>query len=74
MLKIANKMDAIKNIFQNKRVKSFFWSLGMMVLAYALNQASVMITDYGLATEYWITLGLIFAQISKMLNNISQGK
>ena len=74
MFKIATFWDAIENILQNHRVKSFLWRLGMMVLALIVNQVIIFISDSGLTTGTWVVLGLILGEVSKAINNALGGK
>lgn len=60
----------IKNIFQNKRVKSFLWRTGMMVLAVLVSQgteALPLLAEYTNPTTI-VILGLVMGEISKALN------
>jgi hypothetical protein len=66
--------DVLVNIGENKRVKSFVWRTGMMVLALIINQGIIFMTDSGLTTGAWVILGLVLGEISKMINNALSGK
>lgn len=65
-------MDKMKtkivSLLLTKRMKSLYWSTGMMALAYFLNELSLAVVDWGLSSELTVFLGLVFAQISKALN------
>ena len=67
-------LDILKNIGQNKRVKSFLWRTGMMCLAIVITEIINIIPSLDLAPAYTVLLGLILGEISKMINNILQGK
>jgi len=71
MAKIATKLDAIVNIFTSTRFKSFYWRLGMMVLATvigALLSNLDMLAPYVSPATIAI-LGLILGEVSKAINN-----
>jgi hypothetical protein len=67
-------MLAIKNILANSRVKSFLWRTGMMILAVVLVELMNLVPTLDLPTQVTVILGLILGEVSKMINNILQGK
>jgi len=68
-------MDIIKNIFANKRVKSFLWRTGMMCLAVIISAITEQIPFMSelLGTTTTVLLGLFLGEMSKMINNTLQG-
>lgn len=71
MAKIATSWDAIKNILLSKRFTSFYWRLGMMVLATIIG---ALLANLDLLTPYVSpatigVLGLILGEISKGIAN-----
>jgi len=69
-------MDIIKNIFANKRVKSFLWRTGMMCLAVIISAITEQIPFMAelLGTTTTVLLGLFLGEMSKMINNTLQGR
>jgi hypothetical protein len=67
-------LDILKNIGQNKRVKSFLWRTGMMCLAVVIVEAINILPSLELAPGITVLLGLILGEISKMINNTLQGR
>jgi len=70
-------MDIIKNIFANKRVKSFLWRTGMMCLAViisAITEQIPFMSELLLGTTTTVLLGLFLGEMSKMINNTLQGR
>jgi len=69
-------MDIIKNIFANKRVKSFLWRTGMMCLAVIISAITEQIPFMSelLGTTTTVLLGLFLGEMSKMINNTLQGR
>lgn len=63
-------LQVIKNILLSTRMKTFYWSTGMMILAVIINQLIILISSQGLTTPIWVLLGLILAQISKGIRNV----
>ena len=61
----------IKNTFENKRVKSFLWRTGMMMLAIGVTQVIEVLPLLADSVNPLITatLGLVFGEISKAINN-----
>jgi hypothetical protein len=68
MLKIATKMDTLKNILLSARFKSFYWRAGAMLVAGFINVLLESATDLQLSNVTVIVLGLILAEITKFLN------
>lgn len=62
----------IKNILENKRVKSFLWRVAMMSLAILTTELQKEITGLNIAGEFSVVLGLILGEISKWLNSNTQ--
>jgi len=52
-----------------KRLKSFAWRSGMLLLAVALEALSESLGLFGLPTGITVAVGLIFGEISKELNS-----
>jgi hypothetical protein len=67
-------LDILKNIGQNKRVKSFLWRTGMMCLAVVIVEVINILPSLELAPGITVLLGLILGEISKMINNTLQGR
>lgn len=67
-------LDVIKNIGENKRVKSFLWRTGMMCLAIVIVELINILPSLELPTGITVLLGLILGEISKMINNTLQGR
>lgn len=51
-----------------KRLQSFFWRLGMMVLAVIVNYSITYVSGLKISPEFTVLLGLIGGEISKYLN------
>ncbi len=51
-----------------KRLKSFAWRTGMVVLAVALEALSESLGMFGLPIGVTVTVGLVLGEISKELN------
>lgn len=58
----------------NNRAKSFYWRLGMMILASFISFLSASIVDLQLSTQTTIVVGLILGEISKAINVALQEK
>jgi hypothetical protein len=67
-------LDILKNIGQNKRVKSFLWRTGMMCLAIVLVEIINILPSLDLQPSVTVVLGLILGEVSKMINNTLQGR
>ena len=69
-------MDIIKNIFANKRLKSFLWRTGMMCLAVIISAITEQIPFMSelLGTTTTVLLGLFLGEISKLISNALQGR
>lgn len=52
-----------------KRLKSFAWRAGMMLLAIVVNTALEYIASFNLGAELTLILGLVLGELSKYLNN-----
>jgi len=75
-LKIANNWEVLMNILTSNRFKSFYWRLGMMVLATIIGG---LLTNLDLIAPYVspatvAVLGLILGEISKGINNALNDK
>jgi len=55
-----------------KRIKSFAWRTGMMILALVLNELSVEITTLGFSPATTVILGLFLGEVSKYLNTYGE--
>jgi len=62
-------MKKIKDILVSKRFKSFYWRLGMMIVATVVAFLSDAVIDFGFSPEVTVTLGLVLGEISKALNS-----
>ena len=64
----------MKNIFENKRVKSFLWRTGMMIVAVIVSQITEALPLLSEMTNpMTITVaGLILGEISKYLNTATK--
>jgi len=62
-------MKYIKAIFANKRVKSFLWRTGMMLVAVLVSQATEALSLLTIAPMYVTLLGLGLGELSKWINN-----
>jgi hypothetical protein len=60
-------LDILKNIGQNKRVKSFLWRTGMMCLAVVIVEVINILPSLELAPGYTVLLGLILGVSRKHL-------
>jgi len=67
-------LDILKNIGQNKRVKSFAWRTSMMCLAVVIVEVINILPSLELAPGYTVLLGLLLGELSKMINNTLQGR
>jgi hypothetical protein len=65
-------MSEGKSQFQ-KRIESFLWRTGMMVLAMAIDFALQNIAEFRLPPLATVTLGLVLGELSKALNAKLQG-
>lgn len=61
-------MGKIKVILKSNRFKSFYWRLGMMIVATTVAFLSENIADFGLSTQTTVVLGLILGELSKYMN------
>jgi hypothetical protein len=52
-----------------KRLKSFAWRLGMMLLAVALDFTAKNLGDFEMSDEITVILGLVLGELSKYLNS-----
>jgi hypothetical protein len=52
-----------------KRLKSFAWRLGMMLVAVALDFTAKNLADFEMSPEITVILGLVLGEISKALNS-----
>jgi hypothetical protein len=69
-------METLKMLFLNKRVQSFLWRTGMMLLAVVVSQvtsALPLLADYTNPVTITV-LGLVLGEVSKAINNAVQGK
>ena len=67
-------MQNIKEVLLSNRFKSFYWRAGAMMAIALLNAIIENLSSFGLSTELVVLLGLILGEITKVLNNFSQGK
>ena len=74
MAHIANWWDAVKNILNNNRVKSFFWRTGMMILAVIIQQVIDSMSGWQVSGGATVVLGLVLGELSKAINMALQGK
>ena len=74
MSKLASWGEVIKSVLLNKRMMSFYWQTGWMIVALIVNQLIVLIDSTGLNTPTIMVLGVILNQISKGVSNILAGK
>jgi len=58
----------------SNRFKSFYWRAGSMMLVALLNAFVESSSTFGLSTQVVVLLGLVLGEITKALNNFSQGK
>ena len=68
MLHITTKWEVAKNILLSKRFKSFYWRSGAMLVVGLLNVILESASDLQLNNITVIILGLILAEITKLLN------
>lgn len=59
----------IKSFFSNKRVKSFLWRAGMMMLAALIAAISQSLNMLNLSPGAIAVLGLLLGEASKSINN-----
>jgi hypothetical protein len=52
-----------------KRLKSFAWRLGMMLLAVTLDFTAKNLGDFEISDEITVILGLVLGEVSKLLNS-----
>ena len=56
-----------------KRLSSFGWRVGMMLLALLVDFAVENVAGFGLSNEIVIILGLVLGEVSKQINNKLRG-
>ena len=54
-----------------KRIKALLWSTGAMAMAYWISLLSEALAGLNLPEWVVVILGLVFAQITKYLNNLT---
>jgi len=67
-------MDKIEAFLLSNRMKSLYWRTGVMFITALCN---LLMTDYinwGLNGTWTVMLGLVLGEVTKALNNYSQGK
>ena len=62
-------MNKIKEVLSSNRFKSFYWRLGMMIVATVVAFLSEAVVDFGWSAEITILVGLVLGEISKALNS-----
>lgn len=62
----------IKNILENKRVKSFLWRVAMMSLAILTSELQKEVTGLDIGNGLEVVLGLMLGEFSKWLNSNTQ--
>lgn len=67
-------MTYIKAFFANKRVKSFLWRTGMMILAVIVSQITDSLSLLTLSPMYITLLGLVLGEVSKWINTSLQNR
>lgn len=62
-------IKTILSVFVSNRFKSFYWRMGMMILAGFIDLTLQSLTDFMLAPTTTVVLGLILGEISKYINS-----
>ncbi|MFA6048274.1 MAG: hypothetical protein WC737_05715 [Parcubacteria group bacterium] len=66
---MKNIIEKLKAFLLSKRVRSFCWRLGMMMLAAGIDFVLQNLAGFNLGPEATIALGLVLGEISKALHN-----
>ena len=69
MKNIKKTLKTILSVFTSNRFKSFYWRMGMMVLAGFIDLTLQSLTDLMLSPTTTVVLGLILGEISKYINS-----
>lgn len=67
-------MEKVKAVLLSNRFKSFYWRAGGWVLVGFLNLVIENISGFGFSPQVVFIVSLILGEITKALNNFSQGK
>ena len=69
-----NITQQLKELFTSPRFISFYWSFGAMAVPALFDIVLQSISTLDIPTQVVVILGLVFAQITKALNNKANNK
>lgn len=52
-----------------KRLRSFAWRLGMVLVAVALDFTAKNLADFEISDDYTVVIGLLLGEVSKWITN-----
>ena len=72
--KIQSLLSLGWSVLTSNRFKAFYWSTGTMALAGFLDLILQNLTEWDANNIVTVVAGLVFAQITKALSNVANGK
>jgi hypothetical protein len=71
---MKNILNGIVSFLTSNRLKSLYWRAGAMIVVGVINAILENLAGWGVTGQVQVILGLVLGEITKAINNWSQGK